>query len=293
MLTLATTAAFGQAPASIAGKVYRESTFFATVRSSGEKTLVFENDGRFTYLKSGGGFALILNAPYKIFLNAPRADGTYVYTRTGDTTATVDLNLSDGSKEALRLTFTTANGGSDGSFAFWLSDRAAATTAPAVNISMRGQVTAGHPLIVGFVVPGDTTTGTTNIFVPPSGVTPREVLIRVVGPSLAVFGLTGMWADPNFQLYRGNTPAAVAEMHYADWCAETRSVDQPATSSSSTEAAFRKIFNSPLVGAFPLLSGSKDAADVVRLNPGAYTIVCNAAAGDAGGEALVEVYFLP
>ena len=34
-------------------------------------------------------------------------------------------------------------------------------------------------------------------------------------------------------------------------------------------------------------------AAVVRLPPGAYTIVCNAPAGDPGGDVLIEVYFLP
>jgi len=41
------------------------------------------------------------------------------------------------------------------------------------------------------------------------------------------------------------------------------------------------------------LAGSKDAADVVRLAPGIYTVVASAGAGDAGGEALIEVYTLP
>ncbi len=44
---------------------------------------------------------------------------------------------------------------------------------------------------------------------------------------------------------------------------------------------------------FPLITCSKDVVDAVRLNPSAYTIVCVTAAGDAGGEALIEVYFLP
>lgn len=280
------------APDSIAGKVYRESFIVATTRTSAEKTVVFGTDGRFTYLKSGSGNALILAAPFKIFLNAPHADGTYAYTRTADATATISLNLDDGTKENLLLTFTSASGGSDGSFAFSFSDLALAQSAPATNISMRGSVAEGHPLIVGFVVPGDASAVAPNLFVPPAGVQQREVLIRVVGPSLAAFGLTGTWADPDFQLYRGNTAAAVAAVHYADWCVPPGSLTSPPPG-AATEAAFRKIFNSSLVGAFPLLTGSKDAVDIVRLNPGAYTVVCVAPAGDAGGEALVEIYFLP
>lgn len=280
------------APDSISNTVYRQSLLIVGVRSSSEKTIVFGPDGRFTYLKFGSGGALILTAPYKIFLNPPHADGTYTYTRTGDATATVNLNLADGSKETLSLTFTSPSGGSDGTLGFSFSDLTLAPSAPANNISMRGRVSAGHPLIVGFVVPGDASVPVPNVFVPPVGVHQREVLIRVVGPSLAAFGLTDTWADPDFQLFRGAAPAAVSAVHYADWCVPPNT--SPATQpDAGTEAAFRKIFNSPLVGAFPLVSASKDAADVVRLNPGAYTIVCTAAPGDAGGEALVEVYFLP
>jgi hypothetical protein len=280
------------APDSIANKVFRQSIIITSVRSSSEKTIVFGPDGRCTYLKSGFGGALILTAPYKIFLGAPRADGTYTYARTGDATATINLNLADGSKETLSLTFMSASGGSDGSMAFWFSDLALAQSSPANNISMRGHVSPGHPLIVGFVVPGDSSASAPNVFMPPDGVQQREVLIRVVGPSLGAFGVTDTWADPDFQLFRGATPAAVAAVHYANWCVppNTNPATQP---DAATEAAFRKIFNSPLVGAFPLISGSRDAADVVRLNPGAYTIVCTAAAGDPGGEALVEAYFLP
>ena len=105
----------------------------------------------------------------------------------------------------------------------------------------------------------------------------REVLIRVVGPSLASFGVTGVWSDPDFALYRETTPAQVNEGHYAN--------------GPGGNSGFQKIFT--VVGAFPLLPGSKDAADIVRLDPGAYTIVCNPSAGDPGGEALIEVYFLP
>lgn len=42
-------------------------------------------------------------------------------------------------------------------------------------------------------------------------------------------------------------------------------------------------------GAFPLATGTKDAAMLVTLEPGAYTVLVGAQ-GTAGGEALVEVY---
>ena len=45
-------------------------------------------------------------------------------------------------------------------------------------------------------------------------------------------------------------------------------------------------------GAFPLASGSKDAALVITLEPGAYTVVVSSVNGTITGNALVEIYDL-
>ena len=45
-------------------------------------------------------------------------------------------------------------------------------------------------------------------------------------------------------------------------------------------------------GAFPLVAGSRDAALVVSLSPGAYTLRV-AGAGGTTGVALAEIYLLP
>jgi hypothetical protein len=70
-----------------------------------------------------------------------------------------------------------------------------------------------------------------------------------------------------------------------DWCAT------PSGSSVSPEAGLRKIFS--YLGAFQLVSGSKDAVEVVRLAPGPYTLISAIASNDSGGEALIEIYILP
>ena len=294
LVVLFTTRAFAAtAPDSIAGKVYRETTFFN--RATHERTIVFGTDGRFTFLKDAVGSSLNLFLPRKIFLAAPRADGTYVYRRTSLASAEIDLAYDDSTKETILLNFTADNSSTGTEQSWVLTDLAASQFAPANNISMRGRVTPGRPLIVGFVVPG--TNNDTGGFVPAGNSHQREILIRVVGPSLAPFGVADLWADPDFQLYRGNAPASVNEVHYADWSSPpvgtANGVALPSAPDAATAAAYRKIFNSLLVGAFPLIAGSKDAADLVRLSPGAYTIVCAAPDGDAGGEVLVEVYFLP
>lgn len=273
-----TASAHSQVPASVAGKVFRQRVINASVRSSGEFTVLLGEDGRCTVLRTGAGFALILPAPYKIFLTEPPADGTYTYRRTGETTATLELSTigSRNFNSVYELRFTSDTAGTIGETAvgetFTLTDRTDTAATPLSNLSLRGNVVPGRPLIAGFVVPGTVE---------------REVLVRVVGPTLAAFGVTNFWADPDFEIFRGNAPAPVNQVHYADWSVTpfNQGTNYPSA------AAFQKIFAA--TGAFALPVGSKDAAQVVRLAPGAYTVVCTASAGDSGGEALIEVYTLP
>lgn len=137
---------------------------------------------------------------------------------------------------------------------------AAAVTASSprfVNISARTQVgTGGDILIAGFNVGG-------------SGA--RRVLIRAVGPTLATFGVSGTLADPRLEVYSGQTVIASND----NWDA---TVTPTATQSS--------------VGAFQLTAGSRDAALVISLQPGAYTTQVSGVGGTTG-VALIEVYELP
>lgn len=302
LFVASTSGLFAAAPASLAGKVYHETGAIASIRRTWEYTIVFTTDTRFVYLKSASGSPLNSSAPNKVFLEAPKSDGTYTYRRTNDSTATVELTFDDSSpKTTLPLNFTTAIGGvSDPTkpfpdWVFTLTDATSASTAPVANISLRGRVAPGTPLIAGLVVPGPTPVDN-NQFLPLPDTRLREVLIRVAGPSLAPFGVAAPWADPGFTLFRAGTGVAlVNEVISSDW--STRPAGSingnplPPSPDSATEAALRKIFT--FAGAFPFAANSTDAAAVVRLAPGAYTIVCDAVTGTAGGEALIEVYFLP
>lgn len=287
---------FGAAPAAIGGKVYRESLAITSLRGISEKTILFGADGRFVYLKLANvNLVSQAFAQGSVLLAAPPADGIYTYTKTGESTGTAELLHDGGIKITLLMEFLSASAGasfSDPRFpylTFSLSDLSAVQNAPAMNVSMRGRVAAGQPVVVGFVVPG-IRPPVTGLRVTSPDANQRDVLIRVVGPSLSQFGVAGNWVDPSFQLFRGSAPAGDDEFHYADWSI-IPTVNGGTAANPSGVAAFKKIFNH--VGAFPLLDGSKDAAAVVRLAPGAYTIVANPAKGDAGGEVLVEAYFLP
>jgi hypothetical protein len=131
------------------------------------------------------------------------------------------------------------------------------TPSSLVNLSCRARVgTGGDILIAGFAVAGSE---------------PKRVLIRAAGPSLAALGVTGALADPRLEVIREGTGAIVATNDNWD------SALAPAASS---------------VGAFALTPGSRDAAIIVTLPPGAYTAQVSGV-NNTTGVALVEVYELP
>lgn len=133
---------------------------------------------------------------------------------------------------------------------------AAAMTAAAprlINVSVLKQI--GPGLTAGFVI-----AGTNNL----------KVLIRVVGPTLATFGVTNPVPDPRCQLFDAKGLVVASNN---DWL--------PADSDTMKQ-----------VGAFPLPAGSRDAALVATLPPGNYTVQVGAD-GSPTGVALVEVYEVP
>ena len=129
-----------------------------------------------------------------------------------------------------------------------------------INVSTRADVgTGGDILIVGVVVAGQA---------------PKKLLIRGIGPALAVFGVTGALAAPRLQLYRGSQLLR----ENSGWSAGT-------DAALITAAAAQ-------VGAFTLADGSKDCALLLYLAPGSYTAQISGVANTTG-VALVEVYEVP
>ncbi len=131
-----------------------------------------------------------------------------------------------------------------------------------INISTRGEVTAGEGVLIGgFVVTGNS---------------PKRLLIRGVGPGLAAFGVGGVLADPRLRVYRN-----------ADLQAENDNWSAVAAEGTASADAARE------AGAFALAAGSRDSALIVTLAPGAYTAQITSADGTATGSALIEIYELP
>ncbi|MBL9190301.1 MAG: hypothetical protein JNK23_22655 [Opitutaceae bacterium] len=157
------------------------------------------------------------------------------------------------------------------------SDRAVLTISNVptrlANISTRGVTTAGaNALIGGFVVSGANPTQT------------RQMLIRAVGPTLAgaPFNVPGVLANPRLELFAGGnsqTPVLVND----DWGQQTGGNQQVNQIQQAIQRA----------GAFPFAGpNSADAAVLVTLPPGPYTVIASppAANPNASGIVLIEIY---
>ena len=124
-----------------------------------------------------------------------------------------------------------------------------------INISTLGTTGgAALPLTAGFVIPAGQA---------------QTVLIRGVGPALTALGVAGALADPELEVFRQGTAAALA------------------TNDNWSGAQISTL--SARVGAFALTTGSLDAALIVNLEPGNYTVQVKGK-GTASGAAIVEVY---
>ncbi len=124
-----------------------------------------------------------------------------------------------------------------------------------VNISSRGKVTPDDGVLIGgFIVTGNH---------------PKRLLIRGIGPALTHFGIAGVLTDPSLTIYQDGKAIANNE----GW----------ANRADITAAAAQ-------TGAFALPSGSKDAAVLITLSPGAYTAQIKSAKNNSSGVALIEIY---
>ena len=133
-------------------------------------------------------------------------------------------------------------------------------TGRAINLSTRGLVRTGDGVLFGgFVVQGPAY---------------KRLLIRGIGPTLAAFGIVNALADPVLTIFSGQTVVTTND----DW----------ASGGNATAVAA----SAKTVGAFTLVSGSKDAALLVTLPPGAYTVQVSGKNG-AEGVALFEIYDVP
>jgi len=175
--------------------------------------------------------------------------------------------LPSGSKDSALLAtlagggYTVEVAGANGTTGTALAAVYDADVSPGAGIlvgSARGNIAAGGGVIIA------------GLYI--SGSVPMTVLIRGTGPALLTFGVTDALADPSITVYSGQTPIATN----SGWGTPSGSAAQISSTSDQ-------------VGAYPLASGSKDAAVILTLQPGAYTIVGTSASGGTG-VMLIEAY---
>jgi hypothetical protein len=141
----------------------------------------------------------------------------------------------------------------------YLNNLAGGVTQEFINISTRCNVGTGDNVaIVGFII---------------SGSYPKTVLIRLVGKPLeaAPFNLTGVLQDPTIELYSGSTVIGAND----NW------------GTNANAAQIEDVSVALGIGLYPI--HDNDAALLVTLAPGAYTVI-GRGAGSTSGVAIMEAY---
>ena len=198
-----------------------------------------------------GGSSALLNAFAKVGA-FPLAAAS-----SGDASVETSLPVSGAKGYTVRITGKTANAAGI-ALAEVYDEEGVSGAVRLVNVSTSGFVGTGEQALVpGFYIGGDA---------------PKLLLIRAVGPGLAQFGVPETLADPQLSVTPLGKDFAVAAND--NW-----------GGAADLQTAF------VTAGAFNLPAGSSDAAVLVRLPPGAYTVVVSGT-GNTTGNALVELYDL-
>jgi sugar lactone lactonase YvrE len=185
---------------------------------------------------------------------------TYQWTRNGvalagATDATFVLTKASDANTGSYQCIVTNAAGSATSSAVALSIVDALDSGRFKNFSTRASVSSGRSIIAGFWVDGPQQ---------------KTVLVCGLGPALAAFGVNGALADPKLEIFN--------------------SAGQRIAENDNWSAGLASVFTS--AGAYALPAGSKDAAILLPLQPGAYTAVLSGADG-GNGEGLIEIYETP
>ncbi len=248
-----------QAQATSPATIARTST--VVVISSGTGSLPSIGGFRISFAPTGSGFAIT-----PLSGGVTSSSGTYSYLKTSAQAGRITLVDTAGPGSEWTLVFQSAS-----TAAYTLTSNAGAQSGVMVfespplpaggavaNMSVRAQIPVGGQIIPGLVIDG-----------------PTRVLLRVAGPALTAFGVTGTLPNPRLTLMAGN----VALISNDDWSSSASNFD------NVREAATRS-------GAFAFSFGSRDAAIVADLSAGNYTCLVTGESGTAG-EVLLEVYRVP
>ncbi len=224
--------------------------------------LAFDDGTHSDYATGGGAPMTVLHAASLTHTGAPKG-GPYAGGPIlgGQQYGILEVFDTGGPSVACRYTGKRVDDGEKLSYIFSASALPSSGAAMS-NISMLARVTGGDDALTsGFVI---------------SGQTPRQVLVRAVGPSLAGFGLADPLGLPLLTVFKGSSVIGSNE----SWGKDEDTIKV------LTEAFDR-------AGAFRLQDGtSHDAAILLTLQPGPYTMQVKSVDRKAGA-ALLEVYEIP
>lgn len=233
--------------------------------------LAFDDGAHSDYATGGGAPVIVMHAaPLTRDPNSkggPYTAGPFLGTQQYGT-----LEITDSGGASIQCRFSGKRLGEGAKMVYQFSASAAAveprsgtpgdaaTERVLVNISARGRIGAvGETLIAGFAV---------------GGRVPRNILMRAVGPSLRAFGVTDVVPFPMLSLFRGSSLIASNE----NW---------GLLDAARLTTAFDR------VGAFRFLgTESRDAALLLSLEPGNYTVQVSSLTG-VTGSVMLEVYEVP
>lgn len=239
---------------------------------SGDMHALAYDDGTHSDYATGGGAPLVVLHAAALTREGNTKGGPYTAGPLQGSPQYGLLEVTDRGGATVQCTFTGKRVGEGAKLVFQFSASAAAidtnigpvgsggTDRALVNLAARGRITsATDVLIAGFVI---------------AGRPPRSILLRGIGPSLGAFGVTDAIPRPEITLFRGSTVIA----SNSDW---------GIADLGRLNAAFDR------VGAFRLASStSRDAALLLTLEPGAYTLQASSIGGITGS-LLVEVFEVP
>ncbi|PTY08333.1 hypothetical protein DB347_01750 [Opitutaceae bacterium EW11] len=224
------------------------------------RAIYFARDGRYQVLQDRA------HATVDGYGDTTSSPSKGQYSTTWDTTQRSFLSLvltpdGGGTPDSYILEFRGPSSGRYGGFmggSFSIDSEVPVTGA--ANVSNRTWLAASRPSITGFIL---------------TGTEWRWVLVRVVGPGLAKFGVAPVAGKPSLQLFSGS---GAYDVEVGAWAGDAHLVP-------GLQRAFE------MVGAFALEETANDCASLYRLPAGAYTVIARNAGTE--GEALTEVYVLP
>jgi len=179
----------------------------------------------------------------------------------GATSASLAIPVTSSTNAGSYTVIVSNAAGSVSSTAVNLTVTAAPTYNRMCTISVRTVVDAANASsVIGFVTEGNGT---------------RRFLVRGVGPGLADYGVNSFLARPKVEVHSKVAGVETLIASNLSWGSEAKAAQ-----------AFIE------AGAFPLAEGSADAAAVIEVPAGSYTVTLTGVSGSTG-VALVEIYELP